>query len=66
MAQLVNPAWLEQKLMDTTVHALDPDLASMRSISLSVKIEMQRERNFKREIARTKSYYEKVIAGVFD
>lgn len=39
--------WAQIRL-DTYVSALDPDIAIMRSISLTSKIRMQRDRNFER------------------
>lgn len=38
------------------VHTLDPDLAALRSFSMSVKIQMQRERNIERTIEQTLAY----------
>lgn len=45
---------------------LDPDLASMRSMSLSVRIEMQRERNLQRSIDRERSYLNGFLEKVLD
>lgn len=66
LTRLLDPRWLEQRREQIGVAVLDPDLASMKSLSLSVRISMQKDRNFEREISRERSYLEKVIAGVFD
>jgi len=45
------PQWeIDQIRRDTAVYALDPDIAALRSFSMSVKICMQRERNVARRI----------------
>ena len=44
--------WAQIRL-DTYVASLDPDIAIMRSISLTSKIRMQRDRNFERNRATT-------------
>ena len=45
---------------------LDPDLAACRSMSLSVRIQMQAARDFERSQKDTKSYLDGVIAGIWD
>lgn len=47
------------------VGALDPDIASMRSLSLTGAIQMQRARNIKREIESQRSYFEREIEKLF-
>jgi hypothetical protein len=48
------PRWEEERIRieNRPVHYLDPDLAALKSFSMSVKIATQRERNIEREIAR--------------
>lgn len=48
----------------THVSALDPDIASYRSLSLNAKIEMQRERQFERMLSERRSYWQRMVDGV--
>ena len=52
------PAWEEERIRrdNHSVHALDADLAALRSFSLSVKVATQRERNVQKTIERIKLY----------
>jgi hypothetical protein len=45
----------------TSVHTLDADLASLRSIALWKRVQMQRDRNFERDIANEKSWLQHII-----
>lgn len=47
------------------VNALDPDLASYGSMSLSARIAMQRERDYERSLNGEKGYLEATIKGWF-
>ncbi len=42
----------ERMWPETSVHALDPDIAAKRSWSMSVKILTQRQRNFEQRVGR--------------
>jgi hypothetical protein len=53
-------------LKRTGVHALDPDIASYRSIALHRKIRWQQERNYARDIEGERGYLEATIAGWFE
>lgn len=65
--QLANPVHLEQRRQDAWhVHALDPDLASMYSMSLSAKIVIQRERNYQRALDADRGFYGRVLSGLWD
>lgn len=62
--------WLTGKAEDEIrrnigVGTLDPDIASMRSLSLTGAIQMQRARNIKREIESQRSYFEREIEKLF-
>jgi hypothetical protein len=46
--------------------ALDPDLASYRSMSLGARISMQRDRDYERSIEQERGYLEATIAGWFE
>ena len=47
---------LAERRLETSVHALDPDLAVMRSLSLDAKIRIQRDRQFVRERENQRRY----------
>lgn len=46
-----------------TVSVLDPDLASMQSMSLSVRMEMQKDRTARMLIDRERTWLERLIRG---
>ena len=48
----------------TPVNALDPDIASYRSIALHAKIDWQKERNLDSILRERKGWWEKVAAGL--
>jgi len=52
---------LAQERRDCHIGMLDPDIASMRSLSLQGKIDMQRGRTFERDRARQKNWLEKQL-----
>lgn len=66
LKRLIDPGWLRERRETIRVQSLDPDLASMKSMSLSVRIEMQKDRLLARHVEREKTRLEKIIAGVFD
>lgn len=68
LAQLVGRSAAQHAFNQSRVEVtrLDPDLASYRSISLSAKIMIQRERTYWREFERNRTWLEKAIAGWFD
>lgn len=45
------------------VQSLDPDLASYRSMSLSFRMEMQRDRNLQYRIENRRGWLERTLAG---
>lgn len=47
------------------VSALDPDIASYRSIALHAKIDWQKERQFNRMLEQRKSMWTRHVAGIF-
>lgn len=57
---------MDEKRRNVVVTALDPDLAVRKSMSLSVRIGIQKERNFQREIENERTYYDRVLSGFFD
>ena len=66
LAQMLTPWWQELRRRGISVSRLDPDLASMRSLSLSVRMQMQRDRNFERIMADERAHYEGALSGLFD
>lgn len=55
------PAWeIDQIRRETGVFGLDPDIAALRSFSMSAKALMQRERNVARRVAQAQD------AGLYD
>lgn len=48
------------------VHTLDPDIASIRSISLRAKIQMTRNVEYERHQRREKTWLEGCIEGLFN
>lgn len=52
---------LAERRLETHVHALDPDLAVMRSLSLDAKIRIQRDRQFTRERESQRRYLSRNI-----
>lgn len=66
LAELMDANKRARRWEHTFVTRIDPDLASMRSLSLSAKMAMQKQRDFDREEARTRTYLEGVIAGIFN
>lgn len=66
LARLTNPMYREHIRSQIGVSRLDPDLASMRSMSLSVKVGIQQERNYHRALENEKTYLEKALTGLFD
>ncbi|MDP2618604.1 MAG: hypothetical protein Q8P46_00265 [Hyphomicrobiales bacterium] len=66
LKRLFNPALLEQRKQNMVVTRFDPDLAANRSMSLSVKMLIQRERNFKRETESERTYLQQVLDGTWD
>lgn len=64
--QFFRPAERARRWDQTSVNHLDPDLVSMRSMSLSARMTIQKQRNFDRHEMRERSYLEGVIAGIFD
>lgn len=54
---------LRRRRLGTSVNILDPDLAQMRSFSLSAKIRMQRERNFQEWLDHESSWLQRAISG---
>lgn len=53
----------ERRAREWSVTRLDPDLAVNRSMSLSAKILIQKDRDIERSFANERSYLEGVIAG---
>ena len=62
LARLVDPEWLAEMRRNTHVDCIDPDLASMQSISLSVKMQMQRDRNVERQVSGERTRLERMLA----
>jgi hypothetical protein len=52
---------LARKRRSTGVDMLDPDLAVMRSLSLTAKMSMQRDRNFARQFENEKHWLQRQI-----
>jgi hypothetical protein len=64
---LGDAAWLRRKRTQYgSVNALDPDIASYRSFSLSHKIHMQRERNFQQWLETQGGWLERWANGEDD
>lgn len=57
------PEHLERKRSEHKVSALDPNIASLRSVSLSSKIRMTRDFDFERSRERRKHYLMGIIEG---
>lgn len=55
---------LSRKKRNIAVYGLDPDIASYRSISMSAKIDWQRERELTRIIENRKHQWGKMLLGV--
>jgi hypothetical protein len=66
LRRLLDPAWLAERRDEIRVQALDPDLASMKSMSLGVRMQIQKDRLLARYVERERTRLEKIIAGVFD
>lgn len=66
LAEFIRPAERARRWEQTFVTRIDPDLASMRSLSLSAKMAIQKQRDFDRHEKSQIGYWEDVIAGVFD
>lgn len=49
---------------ETYVSILDPDLASYRSLSLSAKIDMQKERMVASRISERKTFWQRIADGI--
>jgi hypothetical protein len=66
LRRLIDPAWLAERRDEIRVQALDPDLATMKSMSLGVRMQMQKDRLLARHVERERTRLEKIIAGIFD
>lgn len=66
LQRLVDPDTFMERKRELVVTRFDPDLASNHSMSLSVKMLVQRERDFERYREREKTYLERTISGYFD
>lgn len=63
LKRLLDPEWLKAKRETIQVRSLDPDIACMKSMSLSVRIQIQKDRLLARHVERERSILEKIIAG---
>lgn len=52
---------IAERKRSITVHALDPDIAALRSFSLDAKVRMQRNRIFETEQEQMKSYLQRQL-----
>lgn len=52
-----------ERMRGGRVHMLDPDIQSWRSISLSAKIQIQRERTYWRDYHNRKTFLERAVAA---
>lgn len=66
LEHLLDPRTRAMKRANIRVESLDPDLASMKSMSLGVRLEIQKDRLLDREVDRERSRLENIIAGIFD
>lgn len=66
LLEFMRPAERVRRWEQTIVTRIDPDLASMRSLSLSAKMAIQKQRDFDRHEKSQIGYWEGVIAGIFD
>lgn len=67
LLRLANPFYVDQRREDDSwVNRLDPDLASMHSMSLSARISIQRDRNVGRAMDRHKRWLSRALTGAFD
>jgi acetyl-CoA acetyltransferase len=66
LARLALPSARDRMMADAWVSRLDPDLASMHSMSLAVRFQMQRERQVDREMAKRKTWLEGIVAGLWE
>lgn len=59
VSEVFTSEWRDERwreIAGSSVGALDPDLASSKSLSLSAAIHIQRQRRFKREVASARSH----------
>lgn len=57
---------IERERKTYHVSGLDPDVATLRSVSLGRKIEMSRHRQYDRDQRDRQGYFEGIIAGLWE
>lgn len=66
LSRFLNPKNLERMRKNIVVTRLDPDLASMQSMSLSARMAIQKERRLQETIDSERSWLERMIEGEED
>lgn len=67
MANFANPFYADARREEWgRVNRLDPDIAALRSMSLSARILLQSERNIARQEANQQRWFDRAVAGAFD
>lgn len=68
LAQLAMPGKRQRKMRKDRfwVDSLDPDVASLRSVSLGSKVRMSRDRQFERSERAERVYLKGIIAGLWE
>jgi hypothetical protein len=65
LAELLGRTALDHARAKREFHigGLDPDIASLQSVSLSAKLSMQRERSYAAHLSSQRGYFERMIEG---
>lgn len=65
LAELADPMRRERRRYEHSVYSIDPDVHALRSVSLSAKARIQKDRSFERQEAMQKSRLLGIIEGIW-